>query len=282
MFGDNLKKYRTEKGFSQTDLAEKMFVTRQCVSKWEKGITQPDLQALTKLSEILGVSLDALVKDCNSACKKDNSTHNAVFFTANILTAVFCILAFVVVWRFLPPTIPAHWTHGVLDRYGSRDEVFINIATVVVFFAVDIVVFFAIRRVTDKRVIYISHGAVVLFQVADFVLIVALYARYLTDILPFVTCLTTDLLMCVSLAMHPKINKQNHLLGVRTTDTLKSTAAWNKTNALACYLFTGGSLIIFIVNMIWSTVFLLLCFLAYIPLAVTVVIYSKIIGKAAE
>ncbi|MDE6293272.1 MAG: helix-turn-helix domain-containing protein [Clostridiales bacterium] len=39
MFGDNLKKYRIQNGYSQSELADKLFVSRQCVSKWEKGIT---------------------------------------------------------------------------------------------------------------------------------------------------------------------------------------------------------------------------------------------------
>ena len=46
MFCDNLKKYRRQAGFSQSELADKLYVSRQCVSKWEKGITQPDLETL--------------------------------------------------------------------------------------------------------------------------------------------------------------------------------------------------------------------------------------------
>ena len=68
MFKDNLKKYRKEKGFSQNDLAQKLFVSRQCISKWERGITQPDLQALTQLSDLFEVSIDVLIKE-----NKDNT-----------------------------------------------------------------------------------------------------------------------------------------------------------------------------------------------------------------
>ena len=39
MFGDNLKKVRKEKGFSQEALAEKLNVVRQTISKWEKGVS---------------------------------------------------------------------------------------------------------------------------------------------------------------------------------------------------------------------------------------------------
>ena len=53
MFGANLKKYRLQKGYSQSELADNLYVTRQCVSKWEKGITQPDLDTLSRISELL-------------------------------------------------------------------------------------------------------------------------------------------------------------------------------------------------------------------------------------
>lgn len=40
MFNENLKKLRKEKGFSQEELAVKLNVVRQTISKWEKGVSQ--------------------------------------------------------------------------------------------------------------------------------------------------------------------------------------------------------------------------------------------------
>lgn len=282
MFGDNLKKYRIKKGFSQNDLAEKLFVSRQCVSKWESGITQPDLQTLTQLSELLDVPIDTLIKETENSKNKNSPNCNRGFFVANILVALFCSLAFITVWRFMPQTIPAHWTNGVIDRYGSRNEVFINEITVVVFFAVDIFVYFMLRKISDKRAIFITHGVMTLFQVAYLVFIIATYAKYLSNLLSFITCLSAALIMCVSIAMHPKISKKNYLLGVRTKETLKSTVVWNKTNALACYLFSAWSLILFVIDMIWISMFNLLLFFGYVLLTVIIVIYSKKIDKAVD
>lgn len=275
MFNENLKKYRKDSGLSQSELAEKLFVTRQCISKWEKGVTQPDLQTLIQISDLLNVSVDALLKDDNGSSRKNPTNNNAYLFIANILTAIFCSLAFIAIWRFAPQIIPAHWTHGAVDRYGSRDEILINIITAVEFLAVDIIVFFTLKRISDKRVIYISHGGIALCQIAYLVFIVVLYAEYISNVLSFITCLSADLITCVSVAMHPKINKQNYLLGVRTTETLNSETVWNKTNALACYLFTGCSLAIFIVNMTLIFKFSYLCFLAYLILIIVVIVYSK-------
>lgn len=275
MFCDNFRKYRIEKGYSQRDIAEKLYVTRQCVSKWEKGITQPDLQTLAQISELLGVSVDALIKENDGLKDKDSNNDNLYLFIANILIAIFCMIAFIVIWRFMPKSIPAHWTHGSVDRYGSRNEIFINIITVAVFWAIDIMIFFVLRHVKDKKIIYLSHITIVLFQIAYLVFIIVLYAEYIVDIYSFITCLSVDLIMCLSVAMHPKINKRNYLLGIRTAETLRSPTVWHKTNALGCYLFAGCSLVIFVINM--SVIFDLsyLCLSAYLIPTIIVIVYSK-------
>ena len=52
---------RTERNLSQGDLAEKLDVSRQSVSKWETGQSVPELDKLIKLADLFMVSLDELV-----------------------------------------------------------------------------------------------------------------------------------------------------------------------------------------------------------------------------
>ena len=54
---------RTERGMSQDDLAEKLEVSRQSVSKWETGQSTPDLDKIIRLADLFGVSVDELVRD---------------------------------------------------------------------------------------------------------------------------------------------------------------------------------------------------------------------------
>ncbi|MDO4668013.1 MAG: helix-turn-helix transcriptional regulator [Streptococcus sp.] len=61
IFAHQLKKFRTEKNLSQEDLAQKLFISRQSISKWETNEATPDMDNLIKLSDILQVSLDELV-----------------------------------------------------------------------------------------------------------------------------------------------------------------------------------------------------------------------------
>lgn len=61
MLSDNIKVLRKAKGLSQEELAVKINVVRQTVSKWEKGLSVPDAQMLTQLAEALDVSVSELL-----------------------------------------------------------------------------------------------------------------------------------------------------------------------------------------------------------------------------
>ena len=62
-FAEKLQGLRKQRNISQEQLAEQMHVTRQAVSKWELGESLPDVDNIVRLSEILDVSLDYLMKD---------------------------------------------------------------------------------------------------------------------------------------------------------------------------------------------------------------------------
>ena len=53
MFGENLKKLRKEKGLSQQEVALRLHVVRQTVSKWEQGLSVPDADLRVKLADVL-------------------------------------------------------------------------------------------------------------------------------------------------------------------------------------------------------------------------------------
>ena len=61
MFGDNLKTIRKAKGYTQEELAIKLNVVRQTVSKWEKGLSVPDADTLCKIADALETSISELL-----------------------------------------------------------------------------------------------------------------------------------------------------------------------------------------------------------------------------
>ena len=60
-FGQRLSRIRKEKGLTQEDIAKKIVISPQAVSKWENDVSSPDILVLSSLADILGVSVDTLL-----------------------------------------------------------------------------------------------------------------------------------------------------------------------------------------------------------------------------
>ena len=58
--GDNIKKRRLSAGLSQSQLAEKLGISSQAVSKWETNFSQPDITLLPEIATVFGVRIDDL------------------------------------------------------------------------------------------------------------------------------------------------------------------------------------------------------------------------------
>ena len=67
--GETIASFRKQKGMTQNELAEKMNVTDKAVSKWERDLSCPDINTISKLADILDVSVEELLK----AKKKEDS-----------------------------------------------------------------------------------------------------------------------------------------------------------------------------------------------------------------
>ena len=67
----NIRKYRKRKNLTQAQLAEMFSVTSQNISKWEKGISMPDISNLWKLAQFFSISLEELlgVSSASKRCK---------------------------------------------------------------------------------------------------------------------------------------------------------------------------------------------------------------------
>lgn len=97
IIGNKILELRKLNNLSQEQLAEKMNVTRQTISKWELGETSPDLEQSKKLSKIFNVSLDDLTNNeiKNAIIKKVDSTNKVVRKIFDILK-ILCIVVITV------------------------------------------------------------------------------------------------------------------------------------------------------------------------------------------
>ncbi len=82
--GEKITFLRKEKGMTQSQLAEKMNVTDKAVSKWERNLSCPDINTISKLADILEVSVEELLQ----AKRKENANTKIKDIADLILKAV--------------------------------------------------------------------------------------------------------------------------------------------------------------------------------------------------
>jgi len=102
LIGDNIKFYRKKNQLTQDDIAEACNVTRQAVSKWENGKTQPDIQTLSMLASTLEVSEEDLIygpsdseKKTLTKIKENTTVEKTVDVGATVGTALAVVLSYV-------------------------------------------------------------------------------------------------------------------------------------------------------------------------------------------
>lgn len=74
MVGKNIARLRKEAGMTQEELAEKLNVTRQAISSWERERTEPDLDTVQKAAEVFDVPAEELIYETKEKSKKINVT----------------------------------------------------------------------------------------------------------------------------------------------------------------------------------------------------------------
>lgn len=72
MLKENIKSIRKSRGLSQEELAIKLNVVRQTISKWEQGLSVPDSQTLISISEVFEIPVSTLLGENTSECKVDD------------------------------------------------------------------------------------------------------------------------------------------------------------------------------------------------------------------
>ena len=109
-FGEKVKQIREERGMTQQTLAEKLYVTRQAVSRWERGARYPELLTAKKIARVLNVSLDELLsgEELKKNIEKEpiltqpieNTVQTMLYTIAVIIYLMLCIFS---AYSFLRP-----------------------------------------------------------------------------------------------------------------------------------------------------------------------------------
>ncbi len=96
-FGEKLRKLRTDNNLTQDELAEKIFVTRTAISKWETDKGYPSIESLKQLSGLFKITVDDLISDEDIENKRilDEAQSRKYYWCAMACLAVTTVLAVV-------------------------------------------------------------------------------------------------------------------------------------------------------------------------------------------
>ena len=92
--GKRIAELRKKKGLTQNELAEKMHVTDKAVSKWERDLSYPDINAIAKLAEVLEVPVNDLLntKIQNTSKQKDNGLIDLILKAIALAMAIAVVV----------------------------------------------------------------------------------------------------------------------------------------------------------------------------------------------
>ena len=154
-FGERLKKMRTEQGFTQDELAEKLYVTRTAISKWETDRGFPNIDSLKQIAELFNISVDELLEEeekQNQRQQEEKVSKRLSWITAascGCLVLVLILSAFIDSWYitavlrlslmaiFVFATFEKHDIQG-MDKKKFIIQIVIKIIIFVVVFGITI------------------------------------------------------------------------------------------------------------------------------------------------
>lgn len=288
-FKEKLKQLRISKNMTQDDLAEKLYITRQSISKWEQGLSEPNLKTIKEICLIFDVSISELVDDAKTIVttkeerqvKRENK-----LFLANGAFLIFGILLTAIFIRMMPKSIPVHWDiNGNITRYGSKWETLIFMSLFALFFGISLFIHFYYAK--NKREFLSGLAATQLMLLVFQTLLIIGYTWMAFSnvdeqhlIILAIVGMLLSLFMVLSIFSFPIFNpKRNVVFGFRTHFTLSNDKAWYKVNAfqsISGLIFSSiGLLIVLITFKEWNVYLLSLIIASLIPSF----IYHEILRK---
>lgn len=288
LFSDRLKKIRIEKKLTQEDIALKLHVSRQTVSKWEQGINEPRLETLKELAVILDVELLELISDetIKPSTIDKYMSRNRILYLLNIFVVMITILIGLILFRAMDDVIPAHYDFlGNITRYGNKIEFLIIPGITLIFLSFSIYFYYVLSKIQEYRKSAFGYQIwMLILQIVVLFFTIWLGFKYTSNIenysLPIITGFSLALMFSAMVFSHPRINeRKNTVLGVRTKFTLTNDIAWKKINTVGSISGSIITLIAYLITLItfkdWNLYLFGFVILSIIP----TLIYHELLRK---
>lgn len=295
--GEKLKEARENANLSQQDVADKLNVSRQTISKYELNINEPDLETLKELSYLYQVDINYLLgMDSKTYSFFAKNTINKIFTYINIVIVFIAIVgSAIIIFKFLPETVAVHYNfEGEADRYGSKYELLLlNLILIVLMIFWAFIYILVKRAVEEENITQVTQNIIELtiqivfficflaFSLVDFYYIFKVsIIRDIGSSVSVVFIFLSLLEMCVGILSNPLINKFNYFIGYRSKYALSSNEAWIKLNHCSSISLFIFSLISLIISIMFSSIYLVLLCLLFIISIVPPIIYEIYLRKS--
>lgn len=103
--GERILKLRKEAKLSQEDVANKLNVSRQTISKWETGESTPDFDKIVPLCELFNITTDELIKGVKSEKEKNINNSFSKVKTAKVVASCVFLYFIAIIWVIIGETI---------------------------------------------------------------------------------------------------------------------------------------------------------------------------------
>ena len=295
--GEKLKEARENANLSQQDVADKLNVSRQTVSKYELNINEPDLETLKELSYLYQVDINYLLgMDTKTYSFFAKNTINKIFTYINIIIVFIAIISSaIIIFKFLPETVALHYNfEGEVDRYGSKYELLLlNLIIIILMIFWAFVYTLVKRAVEEENITQVTQNIIKLtiqivfficfisFSVIDFYYIFKVsIIRDLGSSVSVVFIFLSLLEMSAGILSNPLINKFSYFIGYRSKYALSNNEARIKLNHCSSISLFVFSLISLIISIIFSSIYLVLLCLLFVISIVPPIIYEIYLRKS--
>ncbi|WP_423188396.1 helix-turn-helix domain-containing protein [Alkalibacterium sp. f15] len=145
MLGEKLRKLRTEKSISQIELASELFVTRQTISRWERGETIPSTDNIVQLSNFFDVETAFFLETFKSIENASNKKTNVFYRTKNFLSIykldiyIFSLLISPFFYILITPLSYLGLFYSYKYKKKYTPVVIILVITLTIYFSLDMI-----------------------------------------------------------------------------------------------------------------------------------------------
>lgn len=264
-FSERLKALREQKGLTQEALAKQLNISRQSVSKWERGISEPDFATTKALCKILECSIGELIdpegtmKEAEK--KKAEQVNKKVRWLARsvIIITIFSALLLLAIIFIAQDEIIIHFgIDGTITR-GSRWTLLLLVLIMLLCPLTLLFIKYPYPRVYQKQPVFLARMSLlvtILIALTIFITVPFMIQDAHQGEVALFNLLNAGLyavMIAIGPFTHPKFNKFNHFFGFRTNFTFASEENWNKVNAFTAISMTISAMLSYIFTLILIT-----------------------------